>query len=54
MGGLRKSEAQLLLNLVKNMKGKKKGIYGCIISKRKTRENAGLLLNLAGDVVAKT
>ena len=35
------------------MKGNKKGFYKYSSSKRKTRENVGLLLNGAGDTVAK-
>ena len=35
------------------VKGNKKGFYKYISSKRKSRENTGLLLNVAGDVMTK-
>ncbi|KAK4810509.1 hypothetical protein QYF61_004289 [Mycteria americana] len=51
--GVRKAKAHLELNLVRDVKGDKKGFCGFIISKRKTRENVGLLLNGAGDLVTQ-
>lgn len=43
--GVRKGEAHLELNVVRDMKGNKKGFYMHTRSKKKTRENAGPLLN---------
>ena len=42
-----------MLNLVRDMKGNKKGFYQYTNSKRKTRENASPLLNEAGEQVTK-
>ena len=39
------------MNLARNVKGKKKGFYRYINSKRKTSENVGPLLNGAVDLV---
>ena len=41
------------LNLASDVRGNEKGFYRYIRSKRKTRENVGLLLNAARDVVTK-
>lgn len=50
---VRKVKAHLELNLVSNVKGNKKSFSRCISMKRKTRENMGLVLNGAGDLVTK-
>lgn len=47
----RKAKAHLELNLAKDIKGKKKSLYKYISSKRKIRENVGLLLNPMGVLV---
>jgi len=47
----RKAEAQLVLNLARDVKDNKKGFFMSIIRKRKTRENMGLLLNKVGTLV---
>lgn len=52
MDGFRKAKAHLKLNLVKDMKGNKKGFYK-YIGKRKTRENMALLLNGTRNLVQK-
>ena len=52
MDGFRKAKA-LELNLVKDVKGNKKSFYKYIRSKRKTRENMGLLLNGTRNLVQK-
>lgn len=43
--GVRKGEVHLVLNLVRDMKGNKKGFYAHSRSKKKTRENVDPLLN---------
>ncbi|PKU47794.1 rna-directed dna polymerase from mobile element jockey-like [Limosa lapponica baueri] len=48
---MRKAEANLELNLARDVKYNKKGLFKYIHSKRKTRENVGLLLNEAGALV---
>lgn len=50
---VRNVKAHLELNLVSNVKGNKKSFSRCISKKRKTRENMGLVLNGAGDLVTK-
>lgn len=50
---IRMTKAHLELNLVRNMKGRQKGFYKYIGSKRKTWENVGLLLNGEGDLLRK-
>ncbi|GAB0183494.1 hypothetical protein GRJ2_000814700 [Grus japonensis] len=47
----RQAKAHLELNLARDVKDKKKGFFKYISSKRKTRENAGLLLNEVGALV---
>lgn len=42
-----------MLNLEKEVKGNKKCFYRYISSKRKSRENMGLLLNVAGGLMTK-
>ncbi|XP_068809548.1 uncharacterized protein [Struthio camelus] len=49
----RKTKAHLELNLARDVKDNKKGFFKYITSKRKTRENVGLLLNGAGALVTK-
>ena len=51
--GVRKGEAHLVLDLVRDMKGNTKGFYMHIRSKKKTRENAGPLLNGAEHQVTR-
>ena len=46
---LRKAKGYLELNLTRDMKSNKKGFYRNI-SKRKTKENVGLLLHENGDL----
>ncbi|GAB0204007.1 hypothetical protein GRJ2_002866300 [Grus japonensis] len=46
-------KAHLELTLERDIKGNKKGFYTYISSKRKMRENVGLLLNGAGDLVTQ-
>jgi len=41
----RKAKAHLELNLARDVKNNKKGFFNYISSKRKTRDNVGLLLN---------
>lgn len=53
-GGIRKAKAHLQLNLARDVKGNKKGIYGDMGSKRKPSENMGPLLNGAGDLETKS
>ena len=49
---IRKAKAHLRLNLTKEIKNKnKKGFFKYAISKRKTRENMGPLLNEGGVLV---
>ncbi|GAB0202805.1 mitochondrial enolase superfamily member 1 [Grus japonensis] len=47
----RKAKAHLELNLARDVKDNKKGFFKYINSKRKTRENVGLLLNEVGTLV---
>ncbi|GAB0186019.1 mitochondrial enolase superfamily member 1 [Grus japonensis] len=47
----RKAKAHLELNLARGIKHNKKGFFKYISSKRKTRENVGLLLNEVGALV---
>ncbi|GAB0195017.1 mitochondrial enolase superfamily member 1 [Grus japonensis] len=47
----RKAKAHLELNLARDVKDNKKGFFKYINSKRKTRENVGLLLNEVGALV---
>ena len=42
---VRKAKAHLVLNLVREIKDKKKDFFKYVSSKRKTRENVGPLLN---------
>lgn len=51
--GVRKAKANLEFSLVRNVKGNKNGFYKYISRKRKIRENVGLLLDGAGDLVTK-
>jgi len=44
----RKSKAHLELNLARDVKDNKKGFFKYIISKQKTRDNVGPLLNEVG------
>lgn len=46
--GVRKVKVDMEVNLARDVKGNKKGFYKYINSKRKTRENLGLLLNGTG------
>jgi len=48
---VRKAKAHLELSLLKGMKCGRQGFYGDISSKRKSRENVGLLLNGIRDQV---
>lgn len=41
------------MDLVRGKKDNKEGFSKCIISKRETRENVGLLLNVAEDLETK-
>ncbi|PKU46434.1 hypothetical protein llap_3283 [Limosa lapponica baueri] len=50
---VRKAKADLEFNLAKDVRGKRKGFYKYINSKRKTRENMNPLLNGAGELVTK-
>ena len=52
-GWVQKAKACLELNLVRDVKANKKDFYKHISSKRKTRENAGQLLNGTGVLVTK-
>jgi len=47
----RKAKVHLELNLTRDVKDNKKGFFKYISSKRKTRDNVGLLLNEAGVLV---
>ncbi|GAB0182218.1 hypothetical protein GRJ2_000687100 [Grus japonensis] len=47
----RKAKTHLELNLARDVKDNKKGFFKYISSKRKTRENVGLLLNEVGALV---
>ncbi|GAB0179181.1 mitochondrial enolase superfamily member 1 [Grus japonensis] len=49
--GTRKAKAHLELKLAGDVKDNKKGFFKYISSKRKTRENVGLLLNEVGALV---
>ncbi|GAB0206875.1 mitochondrial enolase superfamily member 1 [Grus japonensis] len=49
----RKAKAHLELNLAMDVKDNKKGFFKYISSKRKTRENVGLLLNEVGALVTE-
>lgn len=51
--GLRKSKVHLELNLLRYVRGIKKGFYRYLGSKRKTRENVGWLLYSPGNLVIK-
>lgn len=53
MQNMPKAKAYLILHLVRDVKGNKKGFFRCISSKNRTRENPGLLLNGAGDWLMK-
>lgn len=46
---VKKAEAHLEYNGVRDMKGNKKGVFRHISNKRKSRENVGVLLNGTGD-----
>ncbi|KGL78095.1 hypothetical protein N309_02912, partial [Tinamus guttatus] len=50
---MRKAKARLELELVRDVRGNRKGFYKYISSKRKTRENDSLLLNGEGVLVAE-
>jgi len=50
---MRKAKVHLELNLARDVKNNKKGFFKYISSKRKTRENVGLLLNEAGVLVTE-
>ncbi|GAB0178132.1 mitochondrial enolase superfamily member 1 [Grus japonensis] len=49
----RKAKARLELNLARDAKNNKKDLFKYISSKRKTRENVGLLLNKVGALVTE-
>jgi len=49
----RKAKAHLELKLARDVKNNKKGFFNYISSKRKARDNAGLLLNEAGVLVTE-
>ncbi|GAB0203414.1 mitochondrial enolase superfamily member 1 [Grus japonensis] len=49
----RKAKAPLELKLARDVKDKKKGFFKYISSKRKTRENVGLLLNEVGALISE-
>jgi len=49
----RKAKVHLELNLARNVKDNKKGFFKYITSKRKTRDNVGLLLNEVGVLVTE-
>ncbi|XP_064900742.1 transcription factor RFX3-like isoform X2 [Columba livia] len=51
--GVREAKAHLELKLARDVKGDIKGFYRYISSKMKTRENVGLLLNGAGNLMRK-
>ncbi|GAB0178125.1 mitochondrial enolase superfamily member 1 [Grus japonensis] len=48
-----KAKAHLELNLARDVKNNKKDLFKYISSKRKTRENVGLLLNKVGALVTE-
>lgn len=48
-----KAKVHLELYLARDMKSNKKGFYRFVISKLKTMENTGPLLNGSGDLVLK-
>jgi len=48
-----KAKAHLELNLARDVKNNKKGFFNYISSKRKTRDNVGLLLNEVGALVTE-
>lgn len=50
---VKKTKAHLEFNLVRDMKGNKKGFYRCISSKIKAMENAGPLLKNQGKLILK-
>lgn len=49
----KKAKVHLELNLAKDVKGSKKGLYKCISSKQKIMENVNCLMNRLGVGVAK-
>lgn len=49
--GVRKAKAHLELKLARDVKGNIKGFSRYVSSKMKTRENVGLLLNGAGNLM---
>lgn len=51
--GVRKSKTHRELRSVRDQKDNKQGFNRCISGKRKTGENVGLLLNVAGNLKAK-
>lgn len=51
---LRKAKIYLELNLARHTKGRSKGTFTQITSKRKTGQNVGLLLSGEGDLVMRT
>lgn len=53
MDKIRKAKALLDLNLVRDLKGNKKGLYKHIGNKRKTGENMNPLLNRAGKLLTE-
>jgi len=50
---MRKTKVHLELNLARDVKDNKNGFFNYISSKRKTRENAGPLLNKVGVLVTE-
>jgi len=52
-GATRKAKAHLELNLARNVRNNKKGVFNYISSKRKARDNVGPLLNEAGILVTE-
>jgi len=50
---MRKAKAHLELNLARDVKDNKKGFFKYISSKRKTRDNVGLLLNEVGALASE-
>jgi len=50
---MRKAKTHLELHLVRKIKDSKKGLFRYVNRKRKTRENAGLLLNEVNDLVTE-
>ena len=50
---MRKAKIHLELNLARDVKNNKKSFFKYISSKRKTRENVGLLLNKVGALVTE-